>query len=667
MFATALATVNISGSALLEAATADSCATLANVKWAAPADVRACFSSFAVNETLRSNLLDNFSKLYGGFHTNTNYQIQAPHPFENDVHVDLLKEFDRIRYQEYPSWYDVHLDVQSVLKRTRDGHVGVTNLCFDSVFVSYLPFPLVVADSSNSRGNSIFIAPEASNVSTSEFPDQIDYWQSLDGLNDLTSFDGAEVVQINGIDPWAAVDANARLTGSGQGFSQRQNKFFATYSLASTGWTYNMGEFASLALPTADKVELMIIKKNSIQPITVTVPYRARLSSTTKAWTDADSYFTANCLATSSTNGVDQYATSSVKARDLGRERYFLPEIAPEDSDLPVNVVLSSDKIMNVGLPGDNQPISPTNGSGLVQFFQLDNTTGVLAFGSFQGSTASLQKTLLSGLTDLKNKGVTKLLLDITNNGGGLVCVAYFLHRILAGSRNSTEPLAGMPTALRASPLTRKMVDNILTANVDPDNKSWYNPDGYKFANNTAIPADYNWFTPGQGDVEINGRPNAFSDRIGDTCTPYPVTAPDEPLFDPTKVLLVGNGRCSSSCSLFAIAMTEHYGTQSVVVGGKPGTKQQYSGTVGGQAVTYQQMDTQVKTVKMKDDPLAPPDLLSAIAAGVTWRMSYSLINPDVPEEWQDHPSTGIYTPTLEEVNRPAKIWNVLAKQYFSA
>ena len=98
--------------------------------------------------------------------------------------------------------------------------------------------------------------------------------------------------------------------------------------------------------------------------------------------------------------------------------------------------------------------------------------------------------------------------------------------------------------------------------------------------------------------------------------------------------------------------MSVHYGTKSVVVGGKPLTKQQYCGTVGGQSTNYVTMDTQVKSTKLKSDPLSPPDLLSATSFGITWRLGYSIRQPTEFEEWVDHPATYSYTPTAEKYVR---------------
>lgn len=267
------------------------------------------------------------------------------------------------------------------------------------------------------------------------------------------------------------------------------------------------------------------------------VPYRARLGTAVKVWKDGPSFFAANCLATSATNGVDNYPTGTVRARTPapvpGREQYFQPEIAPEDVWRELNVQISDDRLVNVDLPTNSRPTDPTTGSGILQFYQLDKDTGVMALGGFSGTFAMLQKGTLEGLMDLKKRGVTKLIIDVTHNSGGLfrtmfnpsadrltsqptgfVCLAHWLHRILVGPRDTTEPLAGLVTALRATPLARKIVDRIVNDGYDPSNKLWYNSLGWKFANNTAIPKGYNWLTPGQDTPkEVNGRPEAFGDR----------------------------------------------------------------------------------------------------------------------------------------------------------
>jgi len=55
--------------------------------------------------------------------------------------------------------------------------------------------------------------------------------------------------------------------------------------------------------------------------------------------------------------------------------------------------------------------------------------------------------------------------------------------------------------------------------------------------------------------------------------------------------------------------MSKLEGVKTVVVGGKQGVPQQYCGTVGGQSTDFSMIDTEVKSAKLKNHTLAPPDL----------------------------------------------------------
>ena len=67
------------------------------------------------------------------------------------------------------------------------------------------------------------------------------------------------------------------------------------------------------------------------------------------------------------------------------------------------------------------------------------------------------------------------------------------------------------------------------------------------------MPSGYDWLQPPVKKT-INGVADAFSQRLGQECQPFDLDAPSEPLFDTTKVAIVGNGRCASSCSLFSVS-----------------------------------------------------------------------------------------------------------------
>lgn len=116
-----------------------------------------------------------------------------------------------------------------------------------ALFLNFLPTPLALLTEADGSQN-VRIAPEAFTVASAEFPDQIDVWQNAlpgalkgklstvswlfphDPLSWVDSWfvlyhqlSGAKVLQINGQDPFVAVNANALITGSFQALGTRQN------------------------------------------------------------------------------------------------------------------------------------------------------------------------------------------------------------------------------------------------------------------------------------------------------------------------------------------------------------------------------------------------------------------------------------------------------------
>ncbi|KAK0461182.1 uncharacterized protein EV420DRAFT_1530760 [Desarmillaria tabescens] len=648
----------------------DACAAIAGKKWVTPIQARACISLAPVDPVLKANTIEVLNKTLA-FHTSVNYQIQAPKPFQHDVHEDLHVDLDRISQQDHhPSEFDLHLDLFRTFKRVNDGHCVVLNYCYDCQFpssnsrlseahsVQHSTYPTSrhpsVLLSDDTGAQHVHIAPEAFSVASAEFGDEIEYWQKrLPGTlkGKLQSLSGARVLLIDGQDPFIAVNANAQVTGSYQSLGTRQNSFFASYHRGRDGWEYVMGNFAQQTHPLVDAVELTIQRVNSTSIDTVTIPYRSRFGSNSKNFTDFESYRANNCFAGKHTNGYDVYADGL----DGAGERpiaYFQqqPPVDPRDARRhPMNVIVDAIPPTDIKLPEELQPIPPAlnESYSVAQFYLLDDkVTGVLALGSFAAqSFSTFQSSLLSGLNGLKSLGAKRLVVDVTNNGGGYICIAHWLHRIIIGPKESTEPQAGLDSKTRAGPLAQLIVKKILDG-ADPEELLSYSP------------------------------------QLGQECQPFSEEPPAEPLFKLSEVVIVSNGRrvyrlsvlnyicdalsrCASSCSLFSITMSKLDGVKTVVVGGKKDTPQEYCGTVGGQSTDFSTIDTEIKTTHLKNHTLAPPDLLTNTVQGITWRLGFGIDDPEEPEEWQGHPADLNLPLTEAIVNKPVAIWETVVREVF--
>ncbi|KAJ7703099.1 hypothetical protein B0H17DRAFT_1041664 [Mycena rosella] len=594
----------------------DPCVAIAGKKWVSPREARACMFSFPVDPELKANIIQVVNNTLP-FHTSVNYQILAPPPFQNDVHEDIAADLARIFQMSYDSDFEFHLDLYRSFRRLNDGHCTVFNFCYDSLYISYLPTPLVLLTASDGS-QSVHIAPEAFSVASAEFPDQIEFWQdSLPGnlKGKLASLSGAKVLQINGKDPLIAVNENAVTTGSYQSFGTRQNSFFSSYSRGAKGWAYIMGNFALQIHPLNDFVELTIQRIDNSLPETLSIPYRSRFGSAAKNFTDGESYRENNCVSVAGTNGYDVYDLASVSEHThaMPPVAYFQqqPLISNQDRRRPINVMLDGTPLSDVELPEESHPTTAAlnESYSVAQFYLLpDNITGVLALGSFSaGNFSVFMASLLDGLQELKALGATHLIVDVTNNGGGYICIAHWLHRILIGPKATTEPQAGLDTCTRASTMAQLIVEKI-NKGADPKELLSYHPSQWKNSSNVPYSVETHWLRP-TVDLTINGHQDAFSPRLGAECQPFEMAPPDHGLFAPENIAILSNGRCGSSCSLFSITMSKHEGVKTVVLGGHKDIPQQYCGVVGGQSTHFAEIDTEIKSTHLKTHILAPPDL----------------------------------------------------------
>ncbi|CAE6460494.1 unnamed protein product [Rhizoctonia solani] len=677
LLAAVLSSVALSSGSPLESRQLDPCARIVNQAWSKPSEVSSCLSSFPFNTTLRNNIADVLSKTFSQFHTSTNFHLNMPDPFTDDT-IDLLGEFQRIKRTTYKSDFELHRDISTTVKRLGDSRAGYVNYCYDSLFSTYLPFPLVVLARPGAEDiQNIYIAPEASEVVANEFgAEAVKTWQAALGGRNLSEFNGAQILSINGQDPWVIVNTYAATAGGFQAKTTRQNGFFASYASCD----YAMGGFAQLALPPSnDTVSLTLIRNGTISQETYNVPYLSRLGSETFEFTDAQSLWSNNCLPTRKTNGglssnvVLASKMKTVAGFHLTEEEDPLSQPAKfQKSPIIPPVVdgrretfasLVYDEPQDISLPEYLLPTDSVCGYGAVNWHMLDDgKTAVLWLPSFEGRAIEVRKAILNGLNAIKSKGAQRLLIDVTNNGGGQICIASFLHRILAGPQPGLDVQPGFDGSVRAQDLPQKMVAKIVAGGLPEDETSYYNPSNYKGVTGTKFAADFNWLKP-PIPMQVNGVSDKFSQKIGDTCLPFSLTPPTAQPFEFENIAIISNGRCASACSLFSILMRTKYNVKTVVMGGKIGTTQQYCGVVGGQSLSFVPLNAELKTLGLKNDTSAPPDFLTNSYQGINWKLAYSPLDPSSFEEFKSHPAQFAFPLLPHTVNNPRAIWEDVSKR----
>ncbi|CAE6481362.1 unnamed protein product [Rhizoctonia solani] len=277
--------------------------------------------------------------------------------------------------------------------------------------------------------------------------------------------------------------------------------------------------------------------------------------------------------------------------------------------------------------------------------------------GSFGGDYVGFQNDTFNALARLKAANVQQLIVDTTGNGGGFVCLGQFLINALAGM---SFGYAGFESTARAQPLARKIVASYITQQIDG---MFYSPSVWAFLNNTPLPVDYNYMEP-PTNFTINDSKDAVSQRIYDVCTPYDVALPAEPFLPPSKIIIVGNGQCASTCALFTGVAYEKLGIKIATFGGNPGEAMNFNGMAGNQVMEWADLDSEIKTAGLKNDPLAPPDLLVNSNYRVNWRYAYSWQNKSQPLAFHVERAHYRIPYTADTYMSPQNLWTYVAQTY---
>nr|GAT43444.1 predicted protein [Mycena chlorophos] len=621
----------------------DPCAAVAGKDFVLPADALSCLKSFPFNETLRQNVLTNNVARVFDFFTFEFYYLDSPAPFQEST-ANIRAELARINTTHYETDYDFSWDLYLTITQLNDGHTRWFPSCYNA-YQNLAPAPIVSLEIDGVQG--VYIVPdlvEFIHLLGTDYTDLIKIdWERLAG---------AKVVSIEGQDPYDYVDFVAKtVSGNYLDHGVRVNSVFSSYRLVDADYSQRFGDFAGPTGVAQNSITMEVIVNGSNKAEVVTVPYIANFAGV--AFTDRESFWVNNCAANNETNGVDfKNPTPGPTPGPLQKRRQPMAKI----------IDLSTSNAF--GLPPQFEPTLPVQGDneGIMKAYILPgNETGVLFIGSFEGDFDTFQTDIVTAFSIFKNASVSQLIIDLTDNGGGFVCLGQFLHAYLAGT-NFGYP--GFQSTNRANPLAQKIVASDIKLGLNSD-FSFYTADNWAFLNGTQMPSDFDYMVP-DVPIVINGRADATSQRFHDTCElTYAVPMPATPQFDLTKVAIVSNGNCASTCAMFSTLMFERHHTKVAVFGGKPGENVEYKGMAGNQVLEWTDIDSEIKTANLEDDPLAPVDLLVSGNFRHNWRTAWSFLDETLPIAYVSELPQFRFPYTLDTYNNPQNLWLFAEQELF--
>jgi hypothetical protein len=269
----------------------------------------------------------------------------------------------------------------------------------------------------------------------------------------------------------------------------------------------------------------------------------------------------------------------------------------------------------------------------------------------------------------LTKAGVENILIDTSNNGGGIVSLSQLAQRLFTGADLLT--VNNFETVFRKSPLTeafhRHYIDNPNLSQED-----FFAPGYWRPAHGIeSLGRGDNIFEPGET-FRINGRNFATSNRLSDPLSLIQTFdevfgLPDKPPFAPDKIVFTGNGLCGSACAAFTNFIIEYYNATAYINAAQPSQPIEFVAFGAGQATLSSVIYAQADGAGFRNDKLMPRlkhagEFGFALRAGISPRIA-----PDTFLQYRSYPAHNTFALTREMYDSPVKMWEYIAGQAFWA
>ena len=355
----------------------------------------------------------------------------------------------------------------------------------------------------------------------------------------------------------------------------------------------------------------------------------------------------------------------------------------------------------NFQVPGYPKPVIATK-DGVVSGYYLTGDgledVAVLTLTSFEPNHANeFQAVVADFLREASEAGKTKLVLDLQNNGGGLILLGYDLFRQLFPTveQDGNSRWKETDTFLDMARVASKLGETFDPSNSTDYNKvdfwdSWFN-----------FRSDVNLTNQNFATFDDKFAPHVFKDTkytalirwnlsdpllttdthigIGLDVSGYGARRNLTQYFKPENIVMLYDGACSSTCTLASEMLRIQGGVQSIAMGGRPkeGAIQAVGGVKGSQVLQFNSIHYYANYASSITDDDAIKSSLSrfkdlpyrrATAAGVNVRdqILRGNVNDGVPAQFVKEDADCRLYWTAPMINDVSEVWKSAANAAFN-
>ncbi|KAI9263305.1 hypothetical protein BDA99DRAFT_509894 [Phascolomyces articulosus] len=569
------------------AAKDDPCAAIAGKSTASFTDAKACLDHFPFDQDIADQTLETIRSV-----TNDLYvfnEIAAKPPTVDGlavVPVNISYGLDVIKNEKWESDRAFQDAVALLLDKVQDAHLVYAPFCYRQ-FIFWQPIQL------NSLIRNRRLVVNVAYVKDDIWPDAKKSWTGCE----VTHIDDREAIDM-------VVDYAVNNNGESKDVNTCYNNIMNTKSYFH-GWddgADDLGYHRFLPAQETHAYTLRCPKKgtNPIdekydEPFTVKVPWVAQVP---QGFSDADSYWQSYCQSS--------YASTSPFGK---RNAVWSDETVDE-----LKRIHEGQAFDLAPVSGNSNSAGASQGGRYFEFIELDNKVGVIDIQSFSVAMqdrAEFASNFTEGLEKFEKNGIEKIILDLSQNGGGDACAGEYIINSLFGSTPDYM------SDVKYSPFLERVVKKAY----DDKATKWY--DYRSEADPSKINAD--WFSD-TITYKRGGQDVKFSQPITLSCGGWNAGVKKQyknKKYKASDLLILSDGRCGSTCAIVASRLRLSHQVPALGFGGIRGNRMQFASFPGGESERLSGFLMDLQSLGLENDPDAPSPFPERADMGWTFREMY--------------------------------------------
>ncbi|KAG0256541.1 hypothetical protein DFQ27_005682 [Actinomortierella ambigua] len=588
-----------------------------------------CYLAIPFDSEREGSFLKDLAILYDNFYVYKDLALTTPGAPFSIPSVDILADFDEIAKREYESAYDFHHDLRLAVARLHDAHSTYIVDCFRTyTFVQPIALYAPVVDGVQSI--RVF---------------------SSDTEKDLSD---CEVILIDGEKPDVHLQNWAdKYTAFSKDPGVRLN-----FALATTIFDAKTGAF---------QPDLGIFQSRDFLPDKPSIEYQLLCPAENDEDSPSSLTVTAEYAVVGPTDGVQFKDVASFL--ESCAQPLFDEEIPPEEDMIEAAIrqphlphVDQQQKRVQIARRADSPPAPEFEHADnvvhteLCGFYQMkeDPSVGIVHISSMDVGSKNYGP-FIEGLELLASKGVTNLIIDLTNNGGGLV---QFASDVVAMFFNTPSVVQGSHAGDLRESAGVLQIGKADSANTTAE--THYEPAGFVSAADGApltgeeLYGESVQYTRGERSSDYTPlvRLN-WNNNLNDTTYPWSE--------DAAKIKILTDGRCGSACGMLTDHFVTRHGVEVYAVGGYLGQPLSMFSFAGASVLSWKEISQFHMQLNIE-----APMLVQAFAGtfNIPWFEVYS--NGDsIPLDYSNdryHPTYRLdFTP--DNMRNRDSLWKTVAEQ----